>query len=316
MQVFSTVDVAAAAKLDAWNKLCSSLYNPLDIEPMDREAFAGRMEILYDDLFRVTRFTSAPVHMNRTRARTRHATGTSLTVFLRLTGEAQFMLSDRDVTTRPGDFMLLDAHTPFGCRAEQGTSALAIGLPDHLLSAHLPNVGRVVGRVMDGGADLNACIAATMRTIASQAAAGRAPSLNLARGLLELISASCAEVEAQAEPVSPSVQRWRRRIAAYVGTHLRDPELTPARIATALNISQRYLRLLQSEDGETIAQQILRLRLEEGARCLLNPGWNAISITELAHHWGFEDSGYFARRFKERFGVTPSAYRAGAIARC
>ncbi|MFX9073361.1 helix-turn-helix transcriptional regulator, partial [Acinetobacter baumannii] len=35
----------------------------------------------------------------------------------------------------------------------------------------------------------------------------------------------------------------------------------------------------------------------------------AVPITEIAFDCGFTDSGHFARRFQDRFGMTPSEYR-------
>ena len=37
----------------------------------------------------------------------------------------------------------------------------------------------------------------------------------------------------------------------------------------------------------------------------------ATSVTEIAFDLGFNDSAYFARCFRQHYGKTPSAYRAG-----
>jgi AraC family transcriptional regulator, positive regulator of tynA and feaB len=307
VQRFSTTECAPDQQINFWNDLCSRVYSPIEIEPLDRHAFVGEMEVLHDHLLKVTRFRTAPVGMQRTPAHTRGAAQPNLTAYLRLSGKARFTVRGAPLAMKAGDFILLDGFTQFEFQAEEETAALAIGFPDHLVSAHLPHVSALVGKVMEGGQEINACATATMRAIERQAELGT-PSLNLARGLLELISASCEPI-CELRSKSLSADRWHRRIASYVAINLKDSALTPRRVSEALGISQRYLRMLCAENGEALSQTILRLRLEECARCLLNPGWMMISITEIAHHWGFEDSSYFARRFREHFNCSPSAYR-------
>jgi AraC family transcriptional activator of tynA and feaB len=308
MQAISTTLVATASEIGAWNQLCSKLFSPIEIEPLERQSFVGQMEILCDEEVKVTRFKSAPVSMRRTRVHTRSAAQTRLTAFLRLSGKAHFSIEGAKLTMKAGDLILLDSHTRFEFQADGDTAALAIGFPDYLLSAHLPDVGAAVGKVMDGDLPLVGCATATMRVIQRQTESGT-PSQGLARALLELVSASCERMP-DAQQGSPSEQRWHRRIDAFISSNLKDHELSPRGVAEAMGLSQRYLRKLSADSGEPLSQKILRLRLEECARCLLNPAWKNISITELAHHWGFEESGYFARRFRRRFDCSPSVYRS------
>jgi AraC-like DNA-binding protein len=61
--------------------------------------------------------------------------------------------------------------------------------------------------------------------------------------------------------------------------------------------------------GTTPTEFILTRRLNRAAEILAS-GTDFGSITDLALDLGFNDSAYFARRFKGRFGITPTMFRA------
>lgn len=78
-------------------------------------------------------------------------------------------------------------------------------------------------------------------------------------------------------------------------------------ICAELNISRRQLeRLFLRHLGETPMAHYLGLRL---ARALGYLRETAMSTAEVAAATGFSSSNHFARRFKERYGKTPRAYR-------
>ena len=90
---------------------------------------------------------------------------------------------------------------------------------------------------------------------------------------------------------------------------LRDPELSPARLASRLRMSRRHLRAIFAMSNETVSAYILRRRLEECARELADPARGRASITEIAFGWGFNSAPHFTRTFRDRFGIPPREYR-------
>lgn len=94
----------------------------------------------------------------------------------------------------------------------------------------------------------------------------------------------------------------------HIERRLGDPDLMPERIANTLATSLRTLQLAFEEHEDSVAGHIRRRRL---ARChadLSRPGTG--TITDVAFRWGFTDSGNFARRFKQAYGIAPSELRA------
>ena len=57
---------------------------------------------------------------------------------------------------------------------------------------------------------------------------------------------------------------------------------------------------------------ILEQRLERSRAMLCDPAMNPRTISEIAFAIGFKDLSDFSRRFTERFGQSPRAYRVRA----
>lgn len=99
----------------------------------------------------------------------------------------------------------------------------------------------------------------------------------------------------------------------YVRQNLDRHDLSPDQIATAIRVSRRTLYHAFELAGETPQAMVQRLRLERCRDVLSHAGAQGPSITQLALEFGFADPAYFTRVFRQRFGRTPSQYRAQAL---
>ncbi|MGP3932298.1 helix-turn-helix domain-containing protein [Nonomuraea sp. KM88] len=128
---------------------------------------------------------------------------------------------------------------------------------------------------------------------------------------LDLISASfAAAIEERAEP-SPESHRnvLTLRIQTFIQQNLRDPELTPRKIAAAHHISLSYLYQLFQAQGATVAGWLRVHRLRRIRRDLADPALTSRPIYEIASRWGFVRAADFSRAFRHAYGVTPSDFR-------
>ncbi|GAA2205857.1 helix-turn-helix domain-containing protein [Nonomuraea monospora] len=99
------------------------------------------------------------------------------------------------------------------------------------------------------------------------------------------------------------------RVLAYVRAHLTDPELTPARIAAAHNLTLKALRGLCDDNGIDLEQWIIGRRLDGARRALASAEHSHRTIDDIARTWGFTSPAHFTRRFRHAYGTTPRAYR-------
>jgi AraC family transcriptional regulator len=99
------------------------------------------------------------------------------------------------------------------------------------------------------------------------------------------------------------------RVTEYIDHHL-DGDLSLDVLAGVAAFSKYHFhRLFHAAAGETLADYISRLRLQKAAHLLRID--RKRTVTDIALACGFSGSALFAKRFKARFGMTASAWRAG-----
>ncbi|HEY5717175.1 MAG TPA: AraC family transcriptional regulator, partial [Motiliproteus sp.] len=99
-----------------------------------------------------------------------------------------------------------------------------------------------------------------------------------------------------------------RNIETYVRANLQRSDLTPHQIATACQISTRYLHKLFNDSNQTVSQWIRELRLQSALNDI-KAGNTRTTLAEIAYRWGFNDQAHFCRLFKSRFHCTPREMR-------
>ena len=99
-----------------------------------------------------------------------------------------------------------------------------------------------------------------------------------------------------------------QRITSFIEKRLDDPELSPVMLSRTHHISTRYLHLIFSERGRTVAAWIKERRLAQCRAELANSSRDR-SVTEIAMNWGFSDVAHFSRSFRSAYGVSPLKFR-------
>ncbi|MEL6186977.1 MAG: helix-turn-helix domain-containing protein, partial [Myxococcota bacterium] len=96
------------------------------------------------------------------------------------------------------------------------------------------------------------------------------------------------------------------RALALIKTHLSDPDVSPERLAGALQVKRRTLDAAFAGRGESVMKTVWDQRLDRAAELLA--GGTTRSVTDVALALGFSSLPHFSRVFKKRFGVSPSRY--------
>ena len=106
-----------------------------------------------------------------------------------------------------------------------------------------------------------------------------------------------------------------QRIYQTIERRLEDPDLTPAHVAHAEGISERYVQKLFESTGENFSRYIRQRRLARSCAELSNPAEADRSVSEIAYRCGFGDAAHFSRTFREHFGVSPREFRRREVDR-
>lgn len=96
------------------------------------------------------------------------------------------------------------------------------------------------------------------------------------------------------------------RIEQYIREHYKEPELSIDIIATKLFLNYSYICYCFKRDrGITINDYVNQIRLEKALE-LFHSGLDNVSY--VSEQTGFNNSGYFSKKFKKAFGLSPSEY--------
>ena len=192
------------------------------------------------------------------------------------------------------------------------TQTLHTELPASALDA------RTLGRVLDAAGmwipphGLAPMLAAQMRALAAAAPelnpAGRAAGLHsvleLAATMLRLeFGNHSAESEVVEDGMLIAAQALICRLFA-------TRDLSPEQIAGRLGCSRAQLYRVFARNGLTVAGYLREVRLQRSRTALAAAGPRD-SVGDIAFRCGFENPIHFARLFRQRFGVTPGAFKSG-----
>ncbi len=104
-----------------------------------------------------------------------------------------------------------------------------------------------------------------------------------------------------------------QRAMDFMMANLADP-MTLTQIAAQAHVSPRALQSAFSQQtGATPMRWLRARRLDRARRLLIGVGGPSMRVTDAALAVGFLHLGYFARRYAERFGETPSTTRIAAL---
>jgi AraC-like DNA-binding protein len=212
----------------------------------------------------------------------------------------------------PGELMAVDLSAPYDFAWSGDGAAGAVQIPIDRLGLPIDLIRRAVGNLPGSPlyrlvADHVAHLTADPDRLTADPAAATlgAATIDMARALL--VSAAHADGRSREVLAETLVTRVR----AYVRRHLTDPDLRPATIAAAHNVSLRHLYKVCAQAGFSLEQWIIGERLRGAREELLRPESRLRSVAAIAHSWGFRDPSHFARRFLAAYGMTPKEWRRG-----
>ncbi len=180
-------------------------------------------------------------------------------------------------------------------------------LPRDLAEGILPNISSFHGRVLrDSMATLFARHVLSMGTHLPHLPASVLP--NLTQATTEMAVACLQSLASGSwEMNSAVVFAMRRRVERYIESQLEDPELTPASVAHACDMSRSTLyRFFEPHGG--VMTYVKQRRLHR-IRSILIANVDARSLAGISEDYGFQSGGHFSREFRREFGYPPGEVR-------
>ena len=226
-------------------------------------------------------------------------------------------LADRDDIIEPGSLILTDNRKPGWLSFPHAMNVLTLQFPEQAMpgeiAEHLNRAPLVIAPDDFSGAVLSSFVASLPRRAG---AASGAAAVELGERVLGLLALALRERGILVEPAMETLvgeDLYCRSALDLIDCWLDCRDLSPAKVAVQLGISERHLYRLLAARGLRFGNEVLRRRLARVAGHMRDPQQATRSLTDIALAQGFSNSSHFSRAFREHYGCSPREYRRQAI---
>ncbi len=231
---------------------------------------------------------------------------------LLLEGEGFVFQSGQCIPIHPGDLVAYPSDVPYLHGLTRDSHHIVIDLDSSQLFESAATDGLRAPVKVDARLPSGRLLANTLRATAVDFVDN--PYVAEAEGVAAkcrlLVRALLAPADGRFAGDHPDAVLWKLlRAETFIAEQLSDPNLSPLTIARHLNISVRHLSRLFATRQMSVSDWIWNQRLERAQENLISPGARSLSIGEVAFRWAFANQAHFSRRFKGRYGLTPTEYR-------
>ncbi|MFC7403255.1 helix-turn-helix domain-containing protein [Citricoccus sp. GCM10030269] len=314
----STGRVKAREQFDYWHSLLVRHYVDVDIESSARltpeTGYSGRMHRTDFGGCSIDEVTADPIRVNRSASSIRRHPGDYYQVAVLVEGEGMVMQDGRTARQKaPGDFFVFDTERPYIFDFLGGRTRQALfKVPKELVDAELPDLGSLTAVAVRADHGISRLASQLLLSLSqNDEARSDQASYSAVTSALTLAVTALREQTGAGREQRPA-EALLADARMYISRHVADPRaVTPRQIASAVNISERYLFKLFEQAGTTPVRWARALRLDRAHNLLEDPAGHR-SVKETAHAVGFSSPAHFSRAFTARFGQSPSDVREAA----
>ncbi|MEZ4674339.1 MAG: helix-turn-helix domain-containing protein [Caldilineaceae bacterium] len=225
-------------------------------------------------------------------------------------GAGIYQLAGRAFVCRSGDVVLLEPGTPHHYATETSSEPWSFYWshfwPHHQWASwlQLPEVVRGLRIIALDDEMVQARAIACWERLLTDSHGVTTWQMALALNALEELLILLAQQQARG---ATSAEDYRvESVLHYLNQHFHE-SINVNDLAELVALSpSRLAHLFKAHVGTSIVAALLETRLRQAARLLI---FTSLEIQEVAQQVGFQSVFYFSRRFKDRYGISPSAYR-------
>ncbi len=314
---FDTGSVSSDAQLEYWADQVCKAFTRLQISNVApaRDGFVGKLAQRSFGPISIASALAQDHEVQLTRREISEATEEVLLLHLQYKGRSTLQHAGSEHLLRTGDIEICDCTQPYhlnlyGHRNQPLNEMLVVKIPVAFLSSRIANVHSLAGAFVAGDSDLGNLLSQFIANVWERRHGfDEETAEQLSGQIIDLVMLAFDNGAIQ-ETSGSSVRTGHLiRMKRFIEAHLSDSSLAPATVADAACISPRYAHQLFSAEEETISSYILRRRLARCEEMLRSSRHRDLTISEIAHMWGFKDASHFGHVFRRRHGRSPTAYR-------
>ena len=296
-------------RYDAWANLLNEAFGSWEVCKPATSDFSVSLHCYNDSILKLVDCTCDPCAGSRTQSKIAGTKAETVTIQKVLSGREYVEFDGEEMLLGEGDILIWDTTKPMQFRVQERLHKISVVLPLPRFQCWLPRSWSKVRHRIDGrsgsGLMLSNHIDSLAKSVFEGGCKDRYAVVDSTIGML-VNSLDLEDANSNRESLREIQLVGIKR---FIISRIQDPGLCPVTVAKAANISLRYVHWLFEPTNETVTQYIIQQRLDFCARDLLNPHMNYRKLSDIAYSWGFKDVTHFSKRFKQRYDLTPRAFR-------
>lgn len=301
------------ARMAAWHESCAPV-NSFDVSYLEGTRFFARSEFIHSDAVKVLQFNGTIARLHRA---CRHVVADRDDDFSLSFNIGRYAWAlrqrDREAVLAPGTAILNSHGDTCDYRAATMGAFVGVAVPRESLASLVANVEELVNRPLDSGTTPMRHLRRYLQLVLGPDGVGSDAALDasIGRTLLDLVALALgADREAAELAQMRGLRAARLRVVlAEIKASFTDPACSAQRVGLKLGLSARTIQDLLQESGTSFTDRVLELRLQRARRLLTSADGDHLMIIEIASRCGFSEVSYFNRRFRARFGASPTQLR-------
>jgi AraC-like DNA-binding protein len=305
---YDTGDLPPGERFDAWREMMAATHDVR--RPGEADApFSARLALWHLGSLLLSNGTFSAQVFTRREANIRRDQLDHYALFVQGSGQRVMHAGQHDAefVLHTGDILIYDLAQPTDALASEGGSG-TLYLPRDLVDEVIPGFSGFHGTVLrDAAARLLAGHILALGRALPDLSAATLP--HIAAATREMALACLVEhLEGTVAASAPMEAAMRRAIERHIDARLGDPDLGPAAICEAFEISRTTLyRLFDPHGG--VAGYIKQRRLLR-IRSIILGAADPRPLAEIAEEFGFRSAAHFSREFRQAFGHPASEARS------
>ncbi len=319
-KIYDTSKIVQIEQFSFWNDLICDVFTELACTKYDKNynnQYNGLLTCFDLDQIEISVVECEASKVYHSKSHVSKTTDEVFLLHIQLEGQSQNSIWGRESILDNGDFTLCKSSLPYELTFNCTNRMMVIKIPRSILQKYIPNPDHIIGLKVDRDNGFTQLLTNYLKGLWLQKDRINEieHKLTISNAALSLLSTTYSlAFPSFVTPQQNSVRNSHMiRIKTFIAKNLSKPDLSTQDIATAHNISSRYLSMLFSDTGITCSQYILNERLKAVATDLKNTNNHKMKINELAYKWGFNNQSHFSKAFKIYSGLSPKSFRQSLL---